>query len=104
MKNELPTIIFNYGKLSTLERQIIEYLYSKPKHECNGGYTRLTLELSRPKSHVSNVRKATRYLRDIGIVTLHVGDKYSYIELRGDWINSLYFAYDIDGVPRVKHE
>ena len=101
MKNELPTMIFNYGRLSMLEHEIIEHLYHK---SCKGGYTTLTQELSRPKSHVSNVRKATRHLRDMGIVTLHVDGKYSYIELRGDWINSLYFAYDIDGVSRVVRE
>lgn len=94
-------VAFNYGRLSKLEHEIIEHLYHK---SCKGGYTTLTQELSRPKSHTSNVRKATRHLRDMGIVRLHVGSKYSYIELREDWHVSLYFAYDIDGVPRVAHE
>ena len=85
MKNELPTMLFNYGRLSSLERQIIEHLYN---NSCNGGYTTLTTRgLGRPKSHVSNVRKAVLHLRDLGIVAV---SDYG-IELRGDWCNSLYY-------------
>ena len=87
MKNELSTMLFNYGKLSSLERQIIEHLHEKC---CDGGYTTLTRDLGRPKSHVSNVRKAVLHLRDLGIVAV---SDYG-IELRGDWYNSLYYAFN----------
>lgn len=104
MKNQddrFVRVAFNYGRLTTLEREIIEHLYHKP---CKGGYTVFTQELARPKSHVSNVRKATRHLRDMGVLRIHTGGKYSYIELREDWYVSLYFAFDIDGVCRVPRE
>lgn len=102
IKAKLITKLFNYGRLSRLEREIIEHLYETP---CKGGYSVLTFELGRPKSHCSNVRKAVNHLRDLDILWVHIDKSiraYSYIELAEDWCDSLYYAFDVDGVCRVQ--
>ena len=86
--SELIQVLTNWQRLNRSQREIILLLLADGS--ITGNYTDLTAKLDRPKSHISNIRRAALDLQQRGIVYIYrKKSRVCRFTLYADWYEKM---------------